>query len=934
MFKKTVIILVSAAALADLNACAKKRPVERIKNLEGNRLPKASFDDGRQWLGRVTIVNNGSNNAFGFIGSQSDVQYGSFRFTKDHLQYVTQDEGSKEVRVLNQWAVIHSDYHQKVSGGRVSNQESENDEIVWKQKKYFFIDWSTANVSEQASFPFDVDSQCWNKTGVNLLDDSQEVDADHISFTLSVSYEINEQCLDDKSYSQDLKTHTVAYKYSFMPDPASNYKPYVYTGENDPLMRKFGYFNTVSPYINSEGRSANTFYMERWKPGKHTIYFAPGFPEKYRWVYADPQIGVIARTNKLFADAKIDLQFEIKPSDGTQKFGDIRYSFVNIIEDIDAQAPLGYGPATAHPRSGEILSANSTLWVSDLKYYLDRIRDQKALEANRESSTLRASMKRLLQQDDKTWDATSAFVKNAPEAALFRSLLPSYTYASSGNGFANRNAMDDSFNADKRLAKYREGKVQNTPDITAALAGQALTVDALKKEMLRDNLTLQRRSTVWNLTDEMFDGLKDMTIEDSQKILDDIIYRVAIHEFGHNLNLRHNFYGSVDAGTRKSGLATTSVMDYLDLKDEIGAARDWEDYDRAALLYAYSDGRIDRVKESGDPYLYCTDEHLRSNPLCNQFDKGSTPTEILVNMINQYDDGYWMRNFRYGRDFWSTGPYRGNIFGTMWKVKKFFSFQNNAFQRGEMEKLLLNRKDLTPALKDQFSKSIQDDMDQSVRLALAFYGAVIQQKDGDRPFADSFDKSSGALTRIGIVDDKLFAMRFLMGDDAFALDPNRGALVLSFAQLLKSDSSLKDLATRVLADVYVNPVDMYAGFDDIGREYFIASAAGMADRANSPTEFARITCYQKSSFLRAFNLKTDFASTAGVLDLKSSPSTDAYFQGETAIAFQTINGYYYVAGAVKNPFAAELVNSRNASAILNSHMAFSSIAEGRSPTCR
>ena len=34
-----------------------------------------------------------------------------------------------------------------------------------------------------------------------------------------------------------------------------------------------------------------------------------------------------------------------------------------------------------------------------------------------------------------------------------------------------------------------------------------------------------------------------------EQIINDILYRVAIHELGHNLNLRHNFYGSVDAKT-------------------------------------------------------------------------------------------------------------------------------------------------------------------------------------------------------------------------------------------------------------------------------------------------------------------------------------------------------------------------------------------------
>lgn len=931
---KKYTFIITSAVLA-LTACAKKRPVERLVDLEGNRLAKVDFDDGREWLGKVTIVNNGSNSAFGFVGSESEVQLGSFRFTKDHIQFVTKDVGSKEARVLNQWSITHSDYHQKVSGGRVSNVETENDDIVWKAKKYFKVDWSSAVISEQASFPFDVDNQCWSKTQTSLVDDSQEVDAEHITFTLAVTYQIIPDCLTDESYTRNLQTHTVAYKYSFMPDRASGYKPYVYTGENDPLMRKFGYFNTVSPYVNGQGRSANTFYMNRWKPGTHTIYFAPGFPEAWRWVYDDPETGIIAQTNKIFAEAGIDLRFEIKPSDGSQKFGDIRYSFVNIVEDIDYQAPLGYGPSTAHPRSGEILSANSTLWLSDLKYYLERIQEQSKRASERGSSTLYSEMKRFLGSEPKDWAATSAFARIPEQAAIYRYLLPDYTYTDSGNGFANREGQKDIFAADKRLAKYRDTKVQNTPELAAALQESATTVETLKKDFERDNFSLQRRSTVWNLNDAMFSGLETrLNGEDPQSILNDIVYRVAIHEFGHNLNLRHNFYGSVDAGTRPGDSPSTSVMDYLDLKDEIGTPRDWEPYDKAALLYAYSDGRVDEVKESGDPYLFCTDEHLGANPLCNQFDRGSTPTEILMNMIEQYDDAYWMRNFRFGRDFWSTGGYGYRVFSTMWDVKKFFSFRGSAFQKGQILKLLLNRKDISGKAKDDFHLAMQSDMEQSVRLAVAFYAAIVKQKSGDRPFTDSFDKSSGALTRIGIVDDKMLAMRFLMGDDAFALDPNQGALVVSFVPELTSEGPLRNLLLQVMSDIYVNGGDMYAGYSDIGREYFIASAAGMVDRAQSPIEFARISCFRKASFATLFNVATESLGPSGVLDLEANPSSDAYFQDESAVAYLAINGDYYVAGGDKNPFAAALVDAKDSSAVLNSHLAFHYLTEGRAAECR
>jgi hypothetical protein len=893
---------------------------------------KSSFDDGREWLGKVTIVNNGSNKAFGFVGSESDVQIGSFRFSKDHLQYITRDVGSKESRVLNEWSIEHVDYHQKVSGGRTSNVETENNDISWKDKTFFKVDWSSAQISEQSSFPSDIDQRCWKKATTSLKDDSQEVDADHISFILAVEYQIDPDCLDNENYTRNRQTHTVEYKYSYMPDRKSDYKPYVYTGENDPLFRKYGYFTTVSPFVNEGGRVANTFYMNRWAPGKHRFYFAPGFPEKYKAIYDDPTNGVIARTNKIFADAKIDLSFEIKASDG-QKFGDIRYSFINIVEDMDSEAPLGYGPSTAHPRTGEILSANSTLWVSDLKFHLQKIQEQKILAAQRSESTLYGQIKQYLAEDPKDWAKPSGFLAATDQAALFRSLLPEFTYANQGNSFANRQ-VDELLNADQRLASFRTNQAATNPELNQVFERSAQSAKQLIIDKAMDNRTLQRRSTVWHLSDEMFSGLAQKLNDSSsmESILDDIVYRVAIHEFGHNLNLRHNFYGSVDAASRSDGGVTTSVMDYLDLKDEIGSTHDWEPYDRAALLYAYSSGAIDRIKENKDPYLYCTDEHLRTNPLCNQFDLGASPTQILLNMIAQYDDSYWLRNFRNGRDFWEGSGYSYRAFHTMYEIKKFLGFQDAAFQLGEMQSLLVNRKDLDAKKIAAFQANIQADMDQSARLALAFFASVIKQKSGDRPFKDSFDKSSGALTRIGIADDKMAALRFLMGDDGFALDPNKGGYALSFASQMKEDGPLKDLLNQIISDIFFDAGEMYSGFTEISRLYFMLTAASMPNREASPLDLARIRCYRLDSFLAAFGVPNRDSGT--MTFTQQQRPKDLYFSKESALNYLQINGDFYVAGVTSNPLAARLIAAKDQLNVLHAYNGFYSMTEAGGGECR
>ena len=949
MLKPKAPLVLTLAALSFF-ACARKREVEQKIDLDGNRLSKSLFATGAPWLGRVMIVNNGTNSAFGFVGAQSDVKIGSFQFTKDKLQFVAnsaQMSKSGEVRVINEWSVEHSDYYQKVSGGRTSNVVTENDTIAWKDKKYFKVEWESASISEAATFPFEVDEQCWSKKGSRVVDGSMEADADHINFVVEVDYQINnlERCSANLSavLHHDEQTHTMRYMYSFMPDRKSSYEPYVYTGENDPLTRKYGYFLSSSPFLNAQGRLEDTFYMNRWALNKtHTIYFAKGFPEKFKWIYNDPNTGVIARTNQLFAANKIDLRYEIKDADVTHVFGDIRYSFIKIVEDVDSQAPLGYGPATAHPMTGEIISSNTTMWTSSLMFYLQRIADGQVAAQDRDrNSPLFKTMVGLLQAPSEEWTKTSNFLNDKDQAAVYRFLIPDFTYGNRGNSFA-KTSVPTAAPANTKLASYWAAAGRQSDEFEAARAKALAGEKEYFAKIDNDALRIQRNSTVWSFNDAMFAGLDEVIAKkSSQEIVDDIMYRTAIHEFGHNLNLRHNFYGSVDAASRRSSdedpshLVTTSVMDYLDLKHEIGLGRDWEPYDKAALLYAYSNGKIDKIKENGDPYLYCTDEHVNTNPLCNRFDAGSTPTEIVKSMIDSYEDGYYTRNFRYGREFWNTRGYASDIYGTMWELKKFLAFSKQAFDPATIKRNLTARSDLSAELPANFGKAMSADMNQAVRMAAGFYAAVIKQEATDRPFQDSFDSVSGALTRHGIMYDKYFAMEMLMGEQGIAIDPNKGGLVTSFFDLLGQDE-MKVYMSGIINDVYLNAGSMYVGYEDMGRDIFVANASSQLNRTIAPTEQTRITCFTEETLVKTFaiDLKKTVLDTGKALSLPVPKESTGYFKAEGNVYLQYIDGSYYVAGQVKNVLAAQLIVKNDARSVLNAYRGFYSVTEGRVPDCR
>jgi hypothetical protein len=944
MKNRGLILVLSFTAVGA--SCARKRAVEKMVDAEGNRFAKADFADGRAWLGRVTIVNNGSNSAFGFIGSQSEVKLGTFQFTEDKLQFVS-DNGlvrDGEKKVINEWSIVHSDYHRSESGGRVSNVETENYTIPWREKRSFKINWANATISEAVSFPWEIDEACWTKKASRLVADSMEVDAEHINFVVEVDYEVNasdDRCYTSAAQQHNEHAHTMRYMYSFMPDKDSGYKPYVYAGENDPLTKKYGYFISSNPFLNKDGKAETTFYMNRWITGKtHTFYFAEGFPAEYKWIYNDPEKGVIARTNKLFADNGIDLKFEVKDADRNHVFGDMRYSFFNWISHDDRQAPLGYGPATAHPLTGEILSANTTLWLSELRSYLKRMADKEEIEKGREESRLFQKIASLMGAPSDAWTSTSAFFDDKDQASLYRYLLPDFTYGLSGNAFANRGQGDEV--PATKLQTYWSGIGKKAGEaesfrIKAMQGGK----DYFKKEQ-NDLKRIQQLSTVWNWDSAMVSGSgrKIRGMSDEQ-IINDILYRVAIHEFGHNLNLRHNFYGSVDAASRRSerapgkSYATTSVMDYLDLESEVGLDHDWEAYDRAALLYAYSDGRIDKINESGDTLLYCTDEHTLTNPLCNRFDSGGTPSEIVTHMIKDYEDGYWTRNLRNGREFWNSNGYASQVFGLMYKMKTFMAFSDQAFGKAQIMRNLSHRSDLALKTPEAFAPAIEADMQAAVKLVAAFYTAVIQQDPNDRPYQDSFDAVSGALTRQGIVADKYIAMDMLLGEHGISINPNNGSLVSSFFNLL-GHTALKDFIQPILADVYVNAGANYVGYDEAGRDVFISSAAGLLNRNITPTEQTRITCMSEASFTSTFGLdaKVERLDSGRPSQIKVPMDATGYFKNEGSVIFQYIDGDYYVSGVTKNALGARLISKDDPRSVLSSYKAYSYFTSGGIAPCR
>jgi hypothetical protein len=93
--------------------------------------------------------------------------------------------------------------------------------------------------------------------------------------------------------------------------------------------------------------------------------------------------------------------------------------------------------------------------------------------------------------------------------------------------------------------------------------------------------------------------------------IEKLIASVVAHEIGHTLSLRHNFKGSLVP-------PTNSVMDYVDNTIRIAAALPGV-YDIDVIRYLYN------LSPTPPAQPFCTDQHVGSDPACNQFDAGADP---------------------------------------------------------------------------------------------------------------------------------------------------------------------------------------------------------------------------------------------------------------------------------------------------------------------
>lgn len=604
--KVAEIFLLIAVALT---ACGKKRPVKHLIDNE-LRVPKSALIGEFYFLKTITQVETPGGGIGEYLFPGTYLEQGNiveFVFTEGRMDVVATENPldpsspRESSGILASFSVNHVDILWQKNADDKDTRIEEETMSRNPWDQRGYVDIDIANDN------LDVVSQEFARTSVAV---------DRIHFdpsTQSIHFEV-EKNLNDGTVLRE--------KYSFLATRSlEGYEPESYSLNDS---RTFGFFDTVTYSFNEYGRVTDKDlkrYANRWNPNENIVYYlSSNYPEHL----VEPTKQVFESWNDVFEEATGRRLLELKGNAG-EEMGDMRYNMIYYVDNRSSQGLLGYGPSFSNPKTGQILKADVFLYGSTLK---------NAIYGER-------------QWIDELGDAVALPSGNFPLSSPTKSRVDDPMAALDPRSFDN---LRQRYTLDQELIDSLRVNFRN--------------IDQTLDKMRRSDFHDYRKIT--KLTDDIMSPIRQLAL--AEELTDEqlevkIFSPLLAHEMGHNFGLRHNFMGSADAEFQTDEHASSSVMDYTFLTSKSDGKPGA--YDLAAMSFVYGD---EAKKESSleKSFFFCTDEDLLSSrqPLCAQFDWGTTLKEISENQFSKYVTSYQFNNLRGDRAFFheNVDAYVNSIF--------------------------------------------------------------------------------------------------------------------------------------------------------------------------------------------------------------------------------------------------------------------------------
>ena len=595
--------------------------------------------------------------------------------------------------------------------GECTNKEESATTITWDQRDSIKLNMQSAVSGELQLLPLlssaEFGENCYSNISSKLV--RSEITESSINFQVERTFKTNLDCIPDEIESLADLTISAVYHYSLVKLDTVLSKDYV--AVQYPVSSKdegtFGFFSSTAVKLdvdNNHTDHSEKQIMNRWNPNRSeiTYYLSDEFAKPENKLLKQLTEQTVNSLNEGLSQAGVKFRINLKDPAGKIP-GDIRNSMIVLVEDPVASSVIGYGPQTEDPVTGEIISARTIMFLGTIKKFIkytydEILREKLDMRLAAEQSTKDVA-KLVLDEKILTKMATAkktglTFGLESINAKIHSAVSPKKTHqkpaATLGSAPAARSSS--SFVMENKLVRIKD-ELQNTTKIkNEEYSSRDIKARVKYLQEAKNCAFAPTGDGVGRISQKLAaafaDDAKPWTeLSDSEKeqaiaiILPEIWIPTLIHELGHNMGLRHNFEASEDKANFLSQeelarigvdheIPFSSVMDYgNDLKTLPVLGK----YDIAALRFGYNrevdvvsaDGETSTVKiestleelmksqeKAGNklvPYGFCTDEHVGINAGCKRFDLGTSYTEIVGNMIQDYEAAYTKRNLRDGR---------------------------------------------------------------------------------------------------------------------------------------------------------------------------------------------------------------------------------------------------------------------------------------------